>query len=438
MKRAPGSPSSGPLAAVLRLVERLAGPDAAVFATDARQHVVHWSPGAERLLGWSAEEALGEHCLKTNRCLTCLAGCGVREHGEIEDALLEVRTASGEAIRVRKQGVAVRDADGSFAGTVEVLHPVEPARPSMPPGAVRFHGLLTRDPAMVRAFELVRSVARTNVTVLVRGESGTGKELVARAIHAESDRAQGPWLAVNCGAIAPSLLESTLFGHVRGAFTGATSDRPGLFRQAHGGTLFLDEVGEMPLDLQARLLRVLQDREVIPVGGSRPIKVDVRVIGATHRSLRQMVEAGRFRRDLMYRLRVVPIFLPPLRERPADIDLLLHHFLDELARRGGRRILQVDPEAMRRLRAHPWPGNVRELVNVLEYASVVGRGPVLRPEDLPPEFTEGAAPPLAPEADLETRVREALRRAGGRPGRAAELLGVSRATFWRWRKKVGL
>ncbi|MFP2926727.1 sigma-54 interaction domain-containing protein, partial [Pyxidicoccus sp. 3LG] len=301
-----------------------------------------------------------------------------------------------------------------------------------------FHGVWTQDAELKRVFRIVEKVARTESSVLVRGESGTGKELIARALHTLSPRSKGPFRAINCAALPPNLLESELFGHVRGAFTGAVRDSPGHFRLADRGSLFLDEVAEMPLDLQAKMLRVLETRTVIPVGGREPVPVDVRIIAATHRALRREVEAGRFRADLMYRLRVVPIFLPTLRERPGDILPLARRFLDELHQRGSRRVERFSPGARRLLEGHPWPGNVRELRNVMEYAYVIGEGPVVRESDLPPEFSEpkrgGGTPdvPTGPDASLDPeRVRAALARTGGNRTEAARLLGISRVTLWR-------
>ena len=303
-------------------------------------------------------------------------------------------------------------------------------------------GIIGRSAAMKKVFELIERVAPTTTTVLVHGESGTGKELAARALHLESHRSSKPFLAVNCAALSPTLLESELFGHVKGAFTGAVRDRVGVFEQADGGTLFLDEVAELPLDLQAKLLRVLQERSFVPVGGTRTVTVDIRVVAATHQSLRQAVREGRFREDLLYRLRVVPIFLPPLRDRRGDVELLMWHFIDQANERGPRRIRRVAPEAMRALLDHPWPGNVRELLNVVQYAFAVGRGPELGCQDLPPEFREAshvlAETPPSGVPDEAERIRAALRQSHGHVGRAAELLGMSRPTFWRKRKKHGI
>ncbi len=309
--------------------------------------------------------------------------------------------------------------------------------PKQAPAVSEFHGMVTAAPEMLAFFELVRRVARSDASVLIRGETGAGKELVARAVHELSHRAAGPFQAVNCATFTPELLASELFGHVRGAFTGAIRDRRGLFALADGGTLFLDEVAEIPLDIQARLLRVLQERSFVPVGGTEPIHVDVRILAATHRSLRQEVQARRFREDLMYRIRVVPLFLPRLAARNGDVEALTWHFIDELNRRGGRRILRIDPGALDALLAHDWPGNVRELRNVLEYAYVIGDGEALRLDDLTPEL-RGEPPPGLDDSDeldvrgLERRrLLEALDKAQGKKGEAAELLGMSRTTLWR-------
>jgi transcriptional regulator with PAS, ATPase and Fis domain len=313
-------------------------------------------------------------------------------------------------------------------------------------GEVVFHAMRTRDAHMKQLFRLIERVAADDSTVLIRGESGTGKELVAQAIHAASPRAKEPFAAINCAALPPTLLEAELFGTLKGAFTGAIKDTPGLIRSAHKGTLFLDEVAELPLELQAKLLRVLETRQVLPVGGTMPVSVDVRVLSATHRALRKEAEAGRFRADLMYRLRVIPIFLPPLRDRTEDVALLARAFVDELNQRGSRRHVEsISAEALGALARWPWPGNVRELRNAIQYAFALGDGPVLRSTDLPPEILDGRAvddeaQPAAAHAEPPSRARieEALQVAHGRRDDAAAALGVSRVTLWRWMREHGI
>jgi len=306
-----------------------------------------------------------------------------------------------------------------------------------------FHGMATVAPQMKRLFELLERVAETDASVLLRGETGTGKELAAVAIHRMSARLAGPFRAINCATLVPELAASELFGHVRGAFTGAVTNRSGLFALADGGTVFLDEVAELPLDIQGRLLRVLQDQTFVPVGGAQPQQVDIRLLTATHRSLRKAVEARRFREDLMYRIRVVPIFIPPLTERDGDVEALTWHFIDEFNRQGRRTITGIAADAYRMLLRYPWPGNIRELHNVIEYAFVVGQGPTLTAEDFPPELRGELPPsrsitPQTPEDEERARITEALATARGQKSHAAELLGISRTTLWRRMRELRL
>jgi len=310
-----------------------------------------------------------------------------------------------------------------------------------------FHGIYSAAPQMFSLFERLPRVARSDASVLIRGETGTGKELVARALHLLSARAKGSFQALNCATLTPDLLASELFGHVRGAFTGAIRDRPGLFRQAHHGSIFLDEIAEMPLEIQARLLRVLQERSFVPLGGTETVEVDVRLISATHRSLREESRMHRFREDLMYRVRVVPLFLPALAERTGDVEALTWRFIDQFGAQGLRKVERVERAVMDALLAYPWPGNVRELRNAVEYACVIGEGPDYTLDELTPELRGEPPPRVLPtsttpeiagetparEAEVSewTRIFDALRRAGGRKGEAAKLLGIDRSTLWR-------
>jgi DNA-binding NtrC family response regulator len=313
----------------------------------------------------------------------------------------------------------------------------------------QFTGIVGKSPAMTRLFQLLEMVAATSSTILITGETGTGKEIVARAIHHNGPRRMHRFVALNCSAIPEPLLEAELFGHVRGAFTGAVSDRPGRFEQAHRGTLFLDEVGTMSPALQMKLLRALQEREFERVGTSTTTKVDVRVIAATNSDLRRLVADGQFREDLFYRLDVIPVTLPPLRERREDIPLLVQHFLDKLQ----RGAMTVSQEAMRRLMAHPWPGNVRQLENAVERAvAFSGSRGQIAPEDLPPEFASGDSPSLDASLDLPEEgvdlyrvlgnlerdlIRRSLERTGGNKGQAARLLRINRTTLVEKLKRFG-
>jgi transcriptional regulator with PAS, ATPase and Fis domain len=293
-----------------------------------------------------------------------------------------------------------------------------------------------------RVIELVRTVAPTRSTVLIQGESGTGKELVARAVHDWSERRDGPFISVNCAALPETLIESSLFGHEKGAFTGATRMVKGAFERADGGTLMLDEVTEMRLDLQAKLLRVIQEQEFERVGGGSPIQVDVRILATTNRDLKEAIRRGEFRDDLYYRLAVVPVTIPPLRDRPTDVPMLAHHFARRTAENAGKPITGISGPAMDRLLEYPWPGNVRELSHAIERAVILSRGSVIQPSDLElgAELTLGAerAPASTGKVVLDTLdireaesalIEQALEETGQNRTRAAELLGISVRTL---------
>ena len=436
---------------LLQVIDVMAGP---ALILDGQLRIVDATPAAEALLG----------TVRLGTAATALL-CGDRPKRPVAEALAEGRSV--EAVvplpNDTKRLIRVRSIPLPVDGV---------ARTQKPPGwvllledagaagddAVEFHGMWTTDQGMRSVFRMIERIADDDVTVLIRGESGTGKELVAQALHQASFRRKHPFQAVNCAALPPTLLEAELFGTVKGAFTGAHKDTPGLIRSAHRGTLFLDEVAEIPLELQAKLLRVLETKEVQPLGGHEAVKVDVRILSATHRALRREVEAGRFRADLMYRLRVVPLFLPPLRERPGDVVLLARRFLEELNDRGSRRRIEaIAPASLDILRAWTWPGNVRELKNVLQFAMAMGDGPILTPGELPPELLESPRPKhrdvdtlpststaaarpalkdtAAPDRGL---IEAALTEANGNRDDAARALGVSRVTLWRWMKDVGM
>jgi transcriptional regulator with PAS, ATPase and Fis domain len=420
-----------------------------VYIVDQDQQVLYWSQGMEELSGLRQEHVIGKPCLQE----LAITEAGNSQEPPIESSRLDEHTLSERKKVVRvlydKAGIFAGGMGAFFACSENVSDKPLPKRSSE--AKQNFHGILSRSPAMRDVFQIIQNAAETESTVLVRGESGSGKELVAKAIHHLSARHTAPFLAVNCAALSANLLESELFGHVRGAFTGAAKDHKGLFQRAQGGTLFLDEVAELPFELQAKLLRVVQERNFIPVGGNHSIEVDVRIVAATHRSLREEVKRGLFREDLMYRLRVVPIFIPPLRERREDISLLIWHFIQRHNTENSRTIEKIDPQAMRVLLDYSWPGNIRELHNVVEYAFAVGRGPTLRVSELPPEFREPRpvanslapfasspqSPPLSAEEEIAA-IRLALEQSNGRVTSAAHSLGMSRATFWRKRKLYGV
>ena len=309
----------------------------------------------------------------------------------------------------------------------------------------RVEGIVGDSGQMQEVLSLVRRVAPSDATVLIRGESGTGKELIARALHYASPRAAGPLVKVNCAALAESLLEAELFGHEKGAFTGAIASRKGRFELADGGSIFLDEIGDLPPHLQVKLLRVLQEREFERVGSSRPVKVDVRLLAATHRNLEALVREGRFRDDLYYRINVVTIMLPPLRERREDLPPLIDHFLRTFAEKNGKTVRGVTREAREALLRYDYPGNIRELENLMERAVVLTRDDVIGMEDLPltleapaPESGEGAGLIAAVEGLERRMIREALAKAEGTQTRAAELLGISERVLRYKLRKYGL
>jgi DNA-binding NtrC family response regulator len=307
--------------------------------------------------------------------------------------------------------------------------------------AVGETSFVTGDPRVLELLETVDRVAARDVSILITGESGTGKELIARRIHAHSPRAGGPFVAVNCAALPETLAESELFGHERGAFTGADRQRRGRFEEAHGGTLFLDEVGELSAPLQAKLLRVIEERVVRRLGGAEDLPVDVRLVTATNRDLAGAVAQGGFRQDLYFRLAVVPLDLPPLRERPGDIGLLARHLVEQLAARHRVTASPLEPDALAALERHGWPGNVRELRNVLERALVVRGGAPIRTQDLSLAAggtSPGGGVPLDRDVREREAVLEALRRAGGNREEAARLLGVSVRTLYYRLRRFGI
>jgi DNA-binding NtrC family response regulator len=434
----------------------------ALVCVDAEFRVVHASPGldaiagegaAEHLTGRALEEAFGTELFGPEGTLRRALAAGERREGWGATILggRERRLLSLTAAPVT--GVDSPLCDPRVAYLMVVRSGEDAGATGA--GPTLFAGMVASSKAMLDVFQLVRNLAESDATVLITGESGTGKELVARALHESSPRRAGPFVAVNCGAIPSELLESELFGHVRGAFTGAVRDREGRFELARAGALFLDEVGDLPLPLQVKLLRVLQERTYERVGESRTRRTDARILAATNRDLRREVAEGRFREDLLYRLRVVPVAIPPLRERREDIEPLAHHLLARVTARQGRS-MRLAPDALRVLLDHAWPGNARELENALEYAVAVCRGQTIHEGDLPAEVREAATPRFAARAETTSGPAPALVReapaAGGERDRlmdalvrhrwnrekAAAELGMSRTTLWRKMRELGL
>ncbi len=421
-----------------------------IFTVDAERRITSFNRAAEEITGWSQEEALGRPCTSIFNSNHCAGRCFLFnsiERGEPHrDCEVHIIKRNGTEISVAVSTASLTSDDGEVIGGIEMfrdLTEVNTLRRELE-GSYQIGDIVSKSAAMKGVRDLLPLVARSDSTVLIEGEPGTGKELVARAIHNMGPRREGPFVGVNCGALPESLVESELFGHVRGAFTDAKRDKPGRFAAAQGGTLLLDEIGDISAAVQVKLLRVLQEREYVPLGSSEPVKADVRILAATNRDLSHEAMNGRFRQDLYFRLNVVRIVLPPLRSRWEDIPLLVQHFIERFNNLQGRRICGISERAMTTLAGHSFPGNVRELENAIEHAFVVCAGNTIRREDLPPHIRGEAAVP--PEASRESAggpldaaeaaaIRDALRRYSNNRTETARGLGISRNTLWRKMKK---
>jgi PAS domain S-box-containing protein len=406
-----------------------------VFVIDRELRLVSINPAAQRMLGVSTEAAVGHICREVLRCSYCgpaCASCQAREDGEVHRGFpTDIRRPDGSRCSLLIDAAPV--GPDRVAVVLRDVTESEKIRQAISDRWI-FHGLVCVSPRMKEIVGQVRDVASFDSTVLILGESGTGKEVVARALHAESPRASKPFVAVNCSAYSENLLESELFGHARGSFTGADRDRRGRFELADGGTVFLDEIGEVSPKIQVKLLRVLQEREIERVGESRPRAIDVRIVAATNKDLHREVREGRFREDLYYRLNVFTLRLPPLRDRKEDIPALVDYLLQRLAARTGKEVRAFSDESVEMLLRHGWPGNVRELENVVESAVVRARGGLVTVADLAGSIQGGETVLATPRERIET----ALRRTGGCVTRAARILGVHRTTLWRQMREAGI
>jgi transcriptional regulator with PAS, ATPase and Fis domain len=369
----------------------------------------------------------------------------MKDDRPIVNQAIYIINAEGDRVPVSISTAILRDKRGEVIGGVETfrdLSLVEELRRQLD-GQHSFSDIISKNDKMQAIFDIIPEVAKSDSSVLIQGESGTGKEILARAIHDISPRSEGPMVVVNCGALPDNLLESELFGYKAGAFTDARRDKPGRFALAKGGTVFLDEIGDITPALQVRLLRFLQERTYEPLGGTEPVKADVRVIAATNQDLSELVERERFRLDLYYRINVVKIELPPLRHRREDIPLLTDHFIGYFNRLRGEKITGVSHEALRVLMTHDYPGNIRELENIIEHAFVLCRGGLILPRHLPEDLREkveyATSPPEGTFADLEAHyIMETLRRNDFNRQAAARELGIHKTTLWRKIRKLGL
>ncbi|MBW2368885.1 MAG: sigma 54-interacting transcriptional regulator [Deltaproteobacteria bacterium] len=418
------------------------------------------NPAAARLTGYTVEELMGSSCRILN-CTVChIFGKGVGKDycklftkGRSKLKKCMITNRENRSIHILKSASVLTEPDGTVIGAVETLTDMsELVRKQQEIESLRqtfhlddgYHGILGISPAMEQLFELIDNVAQSEAPVLVQGDSGTGKELVARAIHEAGPRRGKPFVKVNCAALNESLLESELFGHVKGAYTGADRDRVGRFEAAHGGTIFLDEIGDIPLSTQVKLLRVLAEKEVERVGDHRPIQVDVRVVSATNKDLDALISQERFREDLFFRINVFPLQCPALSDRREDIPIIVQTFIDRNSTRTGKKILGLTSQAMETLLAYHWPGNVRELRNAIEYAFVLCSSGLIEACHMPPKiagFTgiDSDACRLDPGsgARREQLVRH-LKHAAGNQSQVARDLGVSRVTIWKRIKKYGI
>jgi len=423
-----------------------------VFTVDQEYHVTSFNKAAEKITGFQREDVIGKACHTIFRSSICRGECPlkatVRTGEPVTNYEIEILDKNNQIRPISVSTALLRDSDGRIIGGVETFRDLSQLKELSEQLRVKysFANIVGKSEVMQRVFRVIREVAPTNTTVLIQGETGTGKELVARAIHYTSPRKDKPFVAVSCAALPDSLLESELFGHVRGAFTGAESDRPGRFELADGGTLFLDEIGEVSPALQVKLLRVIETKEFERLGDRKTTRVDVRFIAATNRNLQQSVAEGRFREDLYYRLNVLAIRIPLLRERAEDIPLLVEHFIEAFNEQTGKGIRGVAQKTMDILVDYPWPGNVRQLENAIEHAFIHCTGELIQPRHLPEEFygphtsfIEKVSDKERPLDALEKElILSALERASYRRSEAARLLGISRSSLWRKMKKHGI
>ncbi len=432
-----------------------------IMIVDKSGTIVSANKAFEKMTGYNQPEIIGKSCAMLN-CDICESArepegdhwCILFRTGFVRMKRCTIQRADGNYINVLKNASILHDTAGKVIGAVETLADIsELLEKDTQIEAFRrelqssdgFHGILGSSASMQQVFDLIANASRSDAPVIIYGESGTGKELVAAAIHNISLRKENPYLKVNCAALNESLLESELFGHVKGAFTGAFQNRQGRFEAAQGGNIFLDEIGDLPLSTQVKLLRVLEEKVIERVGDNRSVHIDVRTISATNKNLKELVNSGIFREDLFYRINVIPITIPPLRERRCDIPLLAESFFRKIKLKNSKKIDAISNPAMEVLMHYTWPGNVRELKSALEYSFVTCNGTVIEPHHLPPDVFHNTIQPLQ---EIETkpsrneiqksRLIDALQKTGGNQSRAARILGVSRVTVWNRMKKYGI
>jgi len=420
-----------------------------VFTVDLNWRITSFNHAAEKITGIQRAQAVGRHCFEVFRADVCETGCALRRTIETKTPITNmpvfIYRADKRRIPIRVSTTLLKDAGGHVVGGVETFQDISALRELQK--ALRrehsFEDIVSKSAAMLKIFAILPQVAESNSTVLVEGDSGTGKELVARAIHHHSPNRTGPFVAVNCGALPDTLIESELFGYKAGAFTDARQDKPGRFALAQNGTLFLDEIGDISLPVQVRLLRVLQERAYEPLGSNKPVATNARVIAATHRKLERLIREEKFREDLYFRINVFKVTLPRLADRKEDIPLLVDHFIERFNHQRGRSVTGMVPEALAALMLHDWPGNVRELENAVEHAFILCRDDIIRVEDLPEHLIPLGKPASMPAGltlqDIEKMaIFQALRRNHGKKMVTARELGIDKNTLRRKMIRFGI
>lgn len=431
-----------------------------LLIVDPEGTIMAVNPAVEQLTGYSADELIGSNCrvLDCTGCDIYAKGAGARWCKLFADGIVKskkclITNKEHRSVNVVKNATVLRDPQGNLLGAVETLTDISGiVRREEEISSLRkacqldegYYGILGKANVMQQLYEMVDNVSQSDAPVMIHGQSGTGKEMVARAIHLASQRSAKPFIKVNCASLNENLLESELFGHIKGAYTGADRNRVGRFEAAHGGSIFLDEVGDIPMATQVKLLRVLEEKEIERVGDHTPIKVDVRIITATNKDLDELVAQGIFREDLYFRINVFPLSCPSLTERLEDIPAIVQNFIRQNNQKGDKKILGLTPEAIEKLSTYHWPGNVRELRNAIEYAFVLCPGGGIGVKHLPPKIvTTPKNAKTATRNDTSFNIErekmiEVLRQVRGNQSEAARVLGVSRVTVWKRMKKYGI
>jgi len=417
-----------------------------VFTVDGERVITSFNRAAEKITGIPASQAIGKHCqdiFRSDICEYCLLKDTLETGIETIDRPVNIINSQGEKIPISISTAVLKDEEGKVLGAVETfrdLSAIEQLRKELSRN-YSLEDIISKSPRMHKIFSILPEIAVSESTVLIQGPSGSGKELFARAIHNLSPRKKSKYVVINCGTLPPQLFESELFGYCKGAFTDAKTDKDGKLAAVNGGTVFFDEIGELPLSTQVKLLRLLQEREYEPLGSTKTIKTDIRILAASNKDLKKLTAQGKFRDDLYFRLAVVKFELPSLKERREDIPHLVDHFIRKFNAKTGKKIISVSPEVMSTLMRLEFPGNIRELENIIEYSFVVCRGSIVQKEHLPPEILQSEfgpgvqknikSTPVTETIDEHTLLTSTLKNCGGKISEAAEKLGIHRTTLWR-------